>query len=175
MSHTLSITAQCAHTDAQGKQCKRNTKITHPYCALHSRSVLGLEVKPSFITLAGLGLYATRDFAKGAHIINYEGEKITTKEYTERYAKEGFGTYGMTLNKKYVLDARKTSSGLGRYVCDYHGSGHKPNVKYFSTGTIVEIVAIRAIKAGDELYADYGREILEAMGILPKKERTSKS
>ncbi len=169
MNHSITVTAQCAFTDSHNKQCKRRTTVTHPYCAHHSRLVYGLEVKPSFIVMAGLGLYATRDFARGDHILDYNGEKITINEYTERYAEAGFGTYGMTLNKKYVLDARATSAGLGRYICDYHGSGKKPNVKYFSTGKKVEIIAIRSIKMGDELYADYGREILEAMGILPKR------
>jgi hypothetical protein len=176
MSHSISVTAQCAYISATGIRCKRATTVTHPLCAQHTRSILGFEVKPSHIVPAGLGLYATRNFDKGTILMEYHGDKLTIKQYAERYAETGFGTYGMTLNKQYVLDACKTSAGLGRYICDYHGSGQKPNVRYYSTGKIVEIIAIRPINTGDELYADYGREILEAMGILPsKKQRIPKS
>jgi histone-lysine N-methyltransferase EZH2 len=129
---------------------------------------LGVEVRPSQIRAAGLGLWATRDFPKGAHLFNYEGERLKTREYDERYADEAMGVYGIKLTSRTVIDARRTDSGVARYICSYQGSGKKPNVEYQSTSKVIEMVTTRAIKAGEELLGDYGEEMIAAMG-LPNK------
>lgn len=166
MDHTLKVTKQCSFVDEEGKQCNRKTTITHPMCAFHTRQVLGLYVAPSTIKGAGMGLFTTKPIKRNTHIINYEGEKISQKEYDKRYSDCDFGVYGMTLNSKWVIDARATDSGLGRYICDYRGSNSTQNVEYLSTSRKVEIWSIRDIEAGEELLVDYGKEMLEAMGLL---------
>lgn len=165
-SHTIRVTAQCAYHGEKG-QCKRMTTITHPYCAQHTREVLGLQVTKSRIPRAGLGLYAVRLFKKGQNIVEYRGEKMSTKQYDAKYEGQGLGAYGIELDARYVLDASKTSSGVARYACDYHGSGkHGPNARYESDGKRVWIVALRDIKPGEEIYTDYGHEMHQAIGLV---------
>lgn len=172
-NQTIKVTAQCAYEGANGR-CKRKTTITHPYCAEHTREVLGVEVKASQIPGAGLGLWAVRDFKKGQMLFNYGGERLSVREYNERYDKEEMGAYGITLNSRFVLDARATDAGVARYVCSYQGSGKKPNMEYVTDGKVVEMWTIRSIKAGEELFSDYGTEMLTAMGVLPKETKPAK-
>ncbi|MBX9853599.1 MAG: SET domain-containing protein [Cytophagaceae bacterium] len=172
-NHTIFVKARCAFKTKKGR-CKRMTVITHPYCAVHTKQELGLVVATSQIKLAGLGLYTTKKIKKGTDIIEYDGERISTGKYNKRYEKEDYGAYGMTVNKRVAIDARKTSSGLGRYVCDYTGSGKKPNTEYLEDKGIVYITAKRDIEPGEELLVDYGREIRVAMGIEPKKKSKKK-
>jgi SET domain-containing protein len=126
---------------------------------------MGLEVKKSLIPVAGLGLFAVRPFAKGETICEYMGDKITVAAYDKKYANDNMGSYGMQLDATYVLDAAKTSSGVARYACDYHGSGKKPNAEYVIQGSRIFILALKNIKAGDEILADYGEEMHKAMGV----------
>lgn len=165
---TIYVTTRCAFVDSNLKCCERLTTITHPYCEEHTRLVLGVEVRESSIKEAGLGLWAVRDFPADAYLFNYDGERLTKNDYDARYEQAGIGVYGIAVNKKTVIDARTTSSGVARYICTYQGSGKKKNVQYFSDFGIVEIWTLRAIKAGEELLGDYGKEMTKAMGIGKK-------
>jgi SET domain-containing protein len=162
--HSINITAQCAFDGPKGR-CQRKTTTTHPYCAQHTQTVLGVRVAPSKIKGAGLGLYAVRPFKKGEHVVEYRGEKLTQKEYDTKYADDAMGSYGISLSARYVLDAGKTSSGVARYVCDYHGSHSKPNTEYVNIDNRIWVVAIRDIKVGEEFYSDYGEDMHKAMGL----------
>ncbi len=164
-NHTIKISAQCAHT-ANGKRCSRKTTITHPFCAEHTREVLGVEVRPSQIKQAGLGLWAVRDFKKGVLLFEYGGERLAKREYNERYREDIMGAYGIELNRKTIIDARRTDSGVARYICTYQGSGLKPNTEYVSDNKKIEMFTIRPVKAGEELLSDYGDEMLRALGII---------
>jgi uncharacterized protein len=167
---TILVKAQCAHKTKKGR-CKRITTITHPYCAQHTKEVLGLIIAPSQIKMAGLGMYTTRDIKKGQVIGEYKGEKLTTEQYNRRYAKADYGAYGMAIQRNLVYDARKTNSCLCRYICDYTGSGKKPNVEFQGEKKIIEVITLRKIKAGEELLVDYGSDIRIAMGIEKKPEK----
>lgn len=160
------ITKQCAFVDARGQRCRRQTTITHPYCAQHTRLVHGVEVRQSTIPGAGLGLFAVRRIPKGTFLFNYDGDRLSTAEYTERYAEIGFGPYAIELTAHVIIDARRTDAGVARFICSYHGSGKKPNVQYVSTGQCVEVWTIAPIEPGDELLADYGEEMAAALGLL---------
>ena len=162
--HNIKVTKRCTYEGKKGR-CKNMTTITHPYCAKHTKKVMGLSVKKSKIKGAGLGLFAERTFKKGEEICKYEGEILTIDEYDERYADDDMGAYGITLNDKQIVDAALTSSGLGRYACDYHGSGKKNNAEYQSDDDEIWIVAIKKIKKGDEIYTDYGEDMHEALGL----------
>ncbi|MBN9398871.1 MAG: SET domain-containing protein ['Candidatus Kapabacteria' thiocyanatum] len=162
--HSIPVTAQCAYEGPNGR-CKRMTTITHPYCGKHTQDVYGLKVAKSNIPGAGLGLFALRPFALGEHIVEYYGEKMTQKEYNLKYDDDALGAYGIELNSRYVLDAAKTSCGIARYACDYHGSRRKPNAEYVSDKGRIWVVAVRPIKAGDEILTDYGDEMHRALGL----------
>jgi histone-lysine N-methyltransferase EZH2 len=163
-AHTIFVKAQCSFKTPKGR-CKRITVLTHPYCSHHTKQVFGLYLAPSQIKLAGLGLYTSRDIKKGEILGHYLGERLTTEQYNKRYAKADYGAYGMAVMRNLVFDARKTNSCLARYICDFTGSGKKPNVEYQGTKDVIEVVALRKIKAGEELLGDYGSDIRKAMGI----------
>jgi SET domain-containing protein len=165
--HSIKVTAQCAYEGPQGR-CKRMTTMTHPYCARHTVSELGVRVDKSKIKGAGLGLFAERAFKKGERIVQYNGEKLSHREYNERYDSDEMGSYGIELNSRWVLDAAKTSSGVARYVCDHHGSKTGQNCEYVSDAGKIWVLALRDIKPGEELYSDYGDEMHRALGLKKK-------
>ncbi|MCO6466523.1 MAG: SET domain-containing protein [Bradyrhizobiaceae bacterium] len=164
--HSITVTARCAYVGKNGR-CTRDTSITHPYCGKHTREVLGVRVAKSTVPMAGRGLFAERDFKKGEYIAQYGGEILTTEQYDKRYADDAMGAYGVQLDADRVIDARKTSAGVARYACDYHGSKRKPNAEYVADDEKDEVwvVATRAIKKGDEILTDYGDDMHRAMGL----------
>lgn len=163
--HSMRVTRRCAFSGSNGR-CKRKTTITHPYCGQHTRIAFGVDVRKSGIPKAGLGLFALKTFKKGDKVVEYKGERLTVDEYDRRYHHEAMGSYGIQLDEKHVLDARKTTSGLGRYACDYHGSRKQPNVEYLIDGDDrIWLTATRTIKPGDEILADYGEEMHRALGF----------
>ena len=177
INHTIVVKKQCAYKDEKGKRCKTICTLTHPYCEEHTESELSLRVGQSTVPFAGLGLFTLKKIKKGDVALLYEGEKLTVDQYNKRYDKSGHGEYGMTLGKKHVIDARKTSSGLGRFVCDFTGSENKANVEYLDNEGVIEIVAKKKIKAGEELLVDYGDDMRIAMGFQsekPKKDKKKK-
>lgn len=124
-----------------------------------------MVVRKSGIEQAGMGLYAARDFAKEDRIVEYSGEKLTTAQYNKRYDKDSMGAYGIQLTDEIVLDARKTTSGVARYACDYHGSGKRPNAEYINFGGRIWIVATKRIREGDEIFTNYGNDMHRALGL----------
>ena len=171
VNHTIIDKARCAFKHENGKQCSKKATLTHPYCEEHTESELGFIVKKSLVENAGLGLFTTRKYKRGDVVVEYTGEVLTTEQYNKRYDKEGYGEYGMTLGKNKVIDARKTSSGLARYICDAYGSDLKKNVQYEEHDGKIEVVAIKKIKPGDEFLVSYGKEIRISMGIQQPKEK----
>jgi len=163
---TVYVTRQCAYVDRDGERCRRLTTLTHPYCAHHTRVVHGVEVRASTIPGAGYGLFAARELPKDTLLFHYDGDRLSTEEYAERYSVLGFGPYAIELNKRTVIDACRTDAGVARFICSYHGSGRKPNVEYYTTGHCVEVWTLRTIKPEEELLADYGEEMARALGIL---------
>ncbi len=174
INHSIIVKKQCAYKNEKGTRCKTTCTLTHPYCEEHTASELSFKVAQSTVPHAGLGLFTLKKIKKGEVALLYEGEKLTVAQYNKRYDKEGHGEYGMTLGKKYVIDARKTSSGLGRFVCDFTGSKKKANVEYLDNEGVIEIVAKKKIKAGEELLVDYGDEMRTAMGFQPEDKKKEK-
>ncbi|MCX7930334.1 MAG: SET domain-containing protein [Chlorobi bacterium] len=164
-SFTEYITKQCAYVGPDGHRCRRLTTITHPYCPVHTRIVHGVEVRTSTIPGAGNGLFAVRRIPTNTYLFDYDGDRLTLREYTERYAEFGYGPYAIELSSSVIVDACRTDAGIARYICTYHGSGRKPNVQYYTTGARVEIWTIRRIEPGEELLADYGEEMIRALGL----------
>jgi len=141
------------------------TTTTHPFCGQHTKEHLGVSVRKSNIPMAGLGLFAERTFKADDRIVEYSGERLTTDQYDRRYDRDAMGSYGIQLSEKYVIDARKTSSGVARYACDYHGSGKRPNAEYVNFGGRIWIVATKRIRPGEEILTDYGDDMHRALGL----------
>lgn len=164
--HSISVTKQCAFKHPKTKQrCNVQTTVTHPYCWRHTREVLGVSVKKSLIPKAGMGLFAEKDFSIGDDIVQYKGAKMTLAEYDAKYSGDSMGSYGMMLDDNTVLDAAKTSWGVARYACDYHGSRKKNNAEFVHHNNQIWIIAIWPIKKGEEILVDYGEEMHVAMKV----------
>ncbi|MCI0597796.1 SET domain-containing protein [Candidatus Parcubacteria bacterium] len=96
----------------------------------------------------GLGLFTERAIPKGVCIIEYKG-KIITQE--EEY----------TSNSKYLFEihSRKTIDGKPKWnKAGYINHSCRPNAEPKVRNHRVFIMARRAIKAGEEIVYDYGKE-----------------
>lgn len=105
----------------------------------------------------GLGLFATDRIAKGSFIIEYTGEKITSKEADRRG-----GKYLFELNSRYTIDGKERSN-LARYI----NHSCKPNCEVELIAGKLMIFAKKRIKAGSELRYDYGEEFLKDPETMP--------
>ena len=111
-------------------------------------------VKRSF---AGLGLFATEPFKKGAFVIEYTGTKLTTAESNKRG-----GKYLFIVNKSTVID------GFGRNnLARYANHCCKPNSEIEAKYGRILLFARRGIKVGEEITYDYGDEYFDEI-IKPK-------
>ncbi len=108
---------------------------------------------------SGLGLFALSPIKRGQFVIEYWG-KIITDEAAE---KKG-GNYLFDLaDTTYTIDGT-TRANLARYI----NHSCKPNCEAILDGKRVFINATRAIKVGEELSYDYGKEYFVEM-IREKK------
>jgi len=106
-----------------------------------------LRVGPSQI--AGHGLFAAVDIPKDTPIIEYTGEKISTCESQRRLAQGN--VYIFRLNYRFAIDGQSLEN-LARYInhsCD-------PNCAADTRKGQIWMIAVRDIRAGEELTANYG-------------------
>jgi len=102
----------------------------------------------------GKGVFALADLAEGEIIIEYVGEIISWKEALRRHPhdpKDPNHTFYFHMDAKHVIDAKHggNSSRWINHAC-------KPNCEADEDGGRVFIKALRNIKAGEELFYDYG-------------------
>jgi len=112
---------------------------------------------------AGLGLFSTRDFAKGATVVEYVGERIPSRKMASRVNR-----YLFSVNSRWDID------GSPRYnVARYANHSCHPNCEAVNRGGRIFIVAKRRIRPGEELTYDYGREYFDEF-IRPRGCRCKK-
>jgi len=102
--------------------------------------------------IAGWGVFATRPISKNTRIIDYAGEKITSRESQrreERYLKNR-RIWCFKLNERFVRDAA-VGGNLARYI----NHACRPNCYTQVTGDTIWIRAARNIHKGEELTYDY--------------------
>jgi hypothetical protein len=115
---------------------------------------LPFEVRAS--PIQGLGVFATRPIAKGARLIEYVGERISTEEADERYdddAREHHHTFLFAVGDDEVIDA-SVNGNEARFInhsCD-------PNCEAVDEDGRIFIEAIKDIEPGAELGYDYSLE-----------------
>ncbi len=102
----------------------------------------------------GKGVYALQDLAEGEILIEYLGEVISWKEALRRHPhdpKDPNHTFYFHIDDKHVIDGKQggNSSRWINHSC-------KPNCEADEDGGRVFIKALRNIKAGEELFYDYG-------------------
>ncbi len=155
---------RCTATNKNGKRCRNSTLKRYPYCWIHCRSLLGVDIKKSHIPDSGEGLYAFKDFKKGQPIAPYSGPIKTTYEIQDEY-KNGLCPYCFAIDSMHIVDAKNPAdSGMGRYANDCraantrasHCSGNNARIYGDRRRHTAQVKAIKPIKKGDEIYASYG-------------------
>lgn len=143
-----------------------STRVTYDcyYCTRHLRTFFGVEVRPSQIPGAGMGLFTTRDVRKGDRIVHYGGEEITPDEMHNRYGWMRDDTneyiqvvapYAMTIrDSTNTLDAIRIR-GAASYMNDATTSTQYTNNVDLATDFVY---AQRNLRAGEELFTAYGDE-----------------
>lgn len=128
-------------------------KITKPAAKRTNKKSLGKFTPGSYKLLVkrsktGLGLFAGDDIPKGKCIIEYVGRVIKgDEEYTSR--------------SKYLFEvhSRKTIDGRARTnIARYANHSCRPNAEDETRKGRVFIMAIKNIKAGEEICYDYGKD-----------------
>ena len=112
-------------------------------------------------TLHGNGVFAARDIPAGTRILEYAGRRLTPEQADARHPvhpDDPFHTFFFSLSSGKVIDGgqRGNDSRWINHCCEPNCEGHEND-----TGTRVYIVAMRDIKADEELLYDYGLVIDE--------------
>ena len=111
--------------------------------------LMKIQVRVGPSRIAGQGLFAIEPLKKGTRIMQYIGEKISSRERARRLA--AGNVYIFHLTYRYAIDG-ETLENTARYInhsCD-------PNCEVEKTPDSIWIVALREITAGEELTYNYG-------------------
>jgi SET domain-containing protein len=126
-----------------------------------------LIIKRSGLPKAGKGLFTKIDILKGTRIVEYKGRIHPWREVKDQ---DGINGYLMYINRNVVINALPAVKTLGRYANDAQGfvriEGIRNNSEYVSEGKRCFIEATRNIKAGEEIFVNYGREYWALMKLL---------
>jgi SET domain-containing protein len=103
-------------------------------------------------TATGLGLFALQPIPRGKRIIEYTGRIVSAEE-----ADNSRGKYLFELDEKRAIDG-SARTNLARYI------NHScwPNAKGYTSGRRIWIWSLRAIKAGEQITINYGKDYLDA-------------
>jgi uncharacterized protein len=106
-------------------------------------------------SIQGWGVFATRRITKNKRIIDYAGEKISSRESLRRerrYLKAGH-IWCFKLNRLYVRDAAR-GGNIARFI----NHSCEPNCYTQIVGDTIWIRAARNIRRGEELTYDYATD-----------------
>ena len=150
---------RCKFIKGDGQRCIRNTCIRKDYCWQHLRAKKDIDIRPSRIKKAGKGLFAFKNFKKGAKIASYTGDIV-------RPANVKDPQYAVQWKKNRVLDSSSTQDGLGRYSNNCRGknkrkgqcNGNNAKLARDYTRRKMSLKATKKIKKGQEIFnGSYGR------------------
>jgi SET domain-containing protein len=118
-----------------------------------------LRIKKSLIPGTGKGVFTKVDIEKETIVTEFTGEKISHTVALGRFIlKESHSL--LYLNKTYSIDSLKDKECIATYINDANGPAKLPGTKN-NTAIIVArgrlfVIAKRNIKAGEELFINYG-------------------
>lgn len=118
-----------------------------------------VEIRPSSIPDAGLGLFAIADIPKDTIIDIYHGTRLTKKEYMENPRINDM--YIMEINKNLYIDSSEDKC-IVAFTNDARGLNRTPGVRnncYFELAPDKKNMYMKTsknIKAGSELFTFYG-------------------
>jgi len=154
-------TLRCAEIKPDGQRCKCKCAIGTPYCHVHLKYRHHLQIKQSTIPDAGKGVFAVGKpgeivFRAGDPIIPYDGQKITRHTLEERYGPNTAPYAVESGNTGTKIEDAALHRGAGA-VCN-HATGHKVNarIRWSTARKQHEIVATKIIRAGAEVFVNYG-------------------
>ncbi|KAL7681922.1 putative SET domain-containing protein [Plasmopara halstedii] len=115
----------------------------------------GVEVRNSNIPGAGKGLFATRLHVRGSIICEYSGIVLPNEAAWKVKDK----SYLMKMGDNVYVDAQDCPDVLARYINDCRGHRGGFNVHFVKRPKDgkADVVAMRDINSGEELYVNYGR------------------
>ena len=138
-------------------------KVNSRYMPKPSVRPKKVRISSSRIPGAGLGLYLLENAKQGEFIARYSGEAIDRMENAARS-----GHYRIQISKNLFLDAEKSHHFEGRYINDgkragcganaRFAAGYRTNICSVTGHEWIRIFATRDIRAGEEIYLDYGSD-----------------
>lgn len=153
--------------------CPNTFKIGGPYCEDHTHQIYGVKwgTSPLYPTLLNRGVIATRgrsvkksqkEDGKPDPWLPYSAEYITEVEEDRRYGKKYTKPYTLSLGSgggkidgvKYQSQDGARIRAIGTMV-NHPPDGRVANVIFIKHKGCLWLEAIRDIKKGDELWADY--------------------
>lgn len=146
---------RCLGHTKDGSRCKLKTRADD-LCWMHQEKIKGLRVKNS--PIAGLGLFAVKEFKKGEQVTEYKGEILNRDELDRRYPGDRDASYVYQMNRDKFIDARKPTSCLGRFInAPTRGRGNvETPYAHKKEQRELKIRAIKNIQPGEELLLKYG-------------------
>lgn len=120
-----------------------------------------LRVAPS--PVHGLGVFAVKPIKKGTRILEYEGKIVSLKQVMKEIAQGKRDPYSghtflMVLNDRALIDGEQggNESRMINHSCS-------PNVMFAQRmlGARPEVIALRNVQKGEELFLDYNLEIVD--------------
>lgn len=145
--------------------CPVKVAIGGPYCQKHIEDAMRVRIDNSTIPDAGLGVFAVKStkfpsrdgivFKANDIVMQYTGELIDLNDLNRRYGKLTAPYVMELVPGKYYSDC-----ALERNVCSLinHAPRKNANVETVTHNEMdIFIVATRDIRAGEELFYDYGK------------------
>ena len=115
-------------------------------------------LKQSTLSGAGSGLFTLNYIAKGTCLLEYKGTITSWKNVNHN---DGKNAYVFYVNRNHVVDAQDHPLELARYINDANGlqkiKGVTNNTYYVIKKKRVFVYALKNIKAGSEIFVDYGK------------------
>ena len=105
-------------------------------------------------SLTGLGLFATRPIKRRVRLAEYKGPRLNLEQALK--AEASGNRYLFEVNKRWTIDGKARSN-----IARYFNHSCNPNTEVSIRQGRVFVYSLRAIKPGEELTYDYGRDYLK--------------
>ena len=156
---SLSQCTRCIALKKNGAQCTRRTCKYSNMCWQHTKALKGLQIKPSGIRNAGLGLFTSKPFTNNQTIARFGGDIVMSP--TSSIGITPVGMHGIHINNRTILDSRSTQSGMARYAntCktenrrDGDCVSNNSRIVVNSRNQTASLRATRRIPTGSEVFA----------------------
>jgi hypothetical protein len=123
-----------------------------------------VEIRPSTIVGAGLGVFAVEPIAAGVTIGEYTGDIVDSVLRSLRLPNKDY--LARTGEGSIYIDSSNRPEAVMRYV-NHHPNAERRSVEFRNDGRRKFLVTTRAVAAGEELFVDYDWLYWKLRGITP--------